>query len=70
MFVFSGAEHEVLDGFAGVFALVEDELHLLGDGHFDIVPAGEAKSGAGGKDTFSNFAAERGKDLRELAALA
>ena len=34
------------------------------------MPAGEAESGAGGEDAFSNFAAERGEDLREFAALA
>ena len=70
MLVFAGAEHEVLDGFAGVFAFVEDQLHLLGDGHFDAVAAGEAESGAGGEDAFSDFAAEAFEDFRELAALA
>jgi hypothetical protein len=62
----AGAEHEVADGFAGVFAFVEDQLHLLGDGHFDAVLAGEAERGAGGEHAFSHFAAERIQDLRQL----
>ena len=70
MLVFAGAEHEGFDGFAGVFAFVEDQLHLLGDGHFDVVLAGEAEGGAGGRDAFGDFAAEAGEDFREFAALA
>ena len=69
LFVFAGAEHEVLNRFAGVFALVEDELHLLGDGHFDVVAAGESEGGAGGEDAFSDLAAEAFKNLREAVAL-
>ena len=38
--VFSRPQHKVFDGFARVFAFVEDQLHLLGDGHFDVVLAG------------------------------
>ena len=68
--VLAGAEHEGFDGFAGVFAFVEDELHLLGDGHFDRVTAGEAEGGTGGEDAFSYFAAEAGQHFREVAALA
>jgi hypothetical protein len=70
MFVFAGAEHEVLDGFAGVFAFVEDQFHLLGDGHLDAVLVGEAEGGAGGQHAFSNFTAEGGEDFGEFAALA
>ena len=65
-----GAEHEGFDGFAGVFAFIEDLFHLFGDGHFDAVAAGEAECGAGGEDAFGDFAAERGEDLRKFAALA
>ncbi len=68
--VLPGAEHQVLDGFAGVFAFVEDELHLLGDGHFDVVLAGEAEGGAGGEDAFCDFAAQAFENLGEIAALA
>jgi hypothetical protein len=68
--VLAGAEHEVLDGFSWVFALVEDQLHLLGDGHLDAAAAGEAEGGTGGEDAFSDFAAETFQNFRELAALA
>ena len=70
VFVSSGAKHEIFYGFAGVFAFVEDLLHLLGDGHFNIVLACEAEGGAGGEDAFSDFAAERGENFRQLASLA
>ena len=70
MFVLAGAEHEFSDGFAGILAVVEDQFHLLGDGHFDVVLAGEAEGGAGGADTFSDFAAEALEDLRQLAAFS
>ena len=56
MFLFAGAKHEGADSFAGVFSFVEDEFHLLGDGHLNAVLAGEAKSGAGGKYAFSHLA--------------
>ena len=69
MFAFTGAEHEILDGFAWVFAFVEDQLHLLGDGHLDLVPAGKAQRGAGGANTFCHFAAEAVEDFWQLAAL-
>ena len=62
-------QHEVFDGFAGVFAFVEDQLHLLGDGHFDPVQAGQAEHGARGEDAFSDLAAQAVEDLREVAAL-
>ena len=70
MLVSAGAEHEGFDGFAGVFAFVEDQFHLLGDGHFDAVLAGQAEGGAGGEDAFGDFAAEAGEDFGEFAALA
>ncbi len=67
---FARAEHQGADGFAGVLAFVEDQLHLLGDGHFKAVLAGEAESGVRGEHAFSHFAAERSQNLRQLAALA
>ena len=57
------------DSFAGVFALVEDELHLLRDGHFDVVAAGESEGGAGGEYAFGDFASEALKNFREAVAL-
>ncbi len=68
--VLAGAQHQVLDGFARVFAVFEDELHLLGDRHLDAVLAREPERGAAGADTFRNFAAKRGQNLGELAPCA
>ena len=70
MFALAGAEHEFADGFAGVFSFFEDELHLFGDGHFDVALASEFECGAGGEDAFSNFSTEALEDLGEFAALA
>ena len=63
-------KHEFADGFARIFPLLEDQFHLLGDGHFDVVFAGEAQCGAGGQHTFSHLSAQALKDLRQLAPLA
>jgi hypothetical protein len=57
-FVFAGAEHEGFDGFAGVLAFIEDQLHLLGDGHFYAMLAGEAEGGAGGQNAFGDLSAQ------------
>jgi len=59
----SGAQHKGADGFAGVLAFIEDQLHLPGDGHFNAVLAGKAESGVRGVHALSNFAAERAKNL-------
>ena len=69
VFVFAGAKHEILDGFTRVLAVVEDQLHLLRDGHFNVMSSGEAESGAGGEYAFSNFTAQALKDFREAATL-
>ena len=66
----AGAEHELADGFAGIFSFIEDQFHLFGDRHFDAMAAGEAERGARGEDTFSDFSTEALKDFRELAALS
>ena len=43
---FAGAEHQFANGFAWIFPVLENQLHLLGDGHFDAVLAGKAQSSA------------------------
>ncbi len=48
----------------------EDQFHLLGDGHLDVVLAGQAEGGARGEDAFGDFAAEAFENFRQLAALA
>src|ERR1017187_3104309 len=37
--ILAGAEHQGFDRFVGILAFVEDQLHLLGNGHFDAVLA-------------------------------
>ncbi len=69
-FFFAGPEHQIADGFAGVLTCFEDELHLRGDGHFNVMLAGKTEGGVRGVYAFSNLAAERVENLRQLAALA
>ena len=66
----AGPQHQRANGFAWVLALVQDQFHLLGDGHFHAVLAGEAERGACGEHAFSHLAAERFQNLRQFAALA
>jgi hypothetical protein len=40
LFVAAGAGHEVADGVAGAFIVVQDGVHLLGDGHFYAIAGG------------------------------
>src|SRR5260370_33107533 len=69
MFVLAGAKHEVFDGLPRILAFFKNQLHLLGDGHFNPSLAGEAESGPRRVYAFGDLAAERGQDLRKLAAL-
>jgi len=48
---------------------VEDGVHLLGDGHLDLVASGETEGGGGAADAFGDLAVESGEDVGELAAL-
>ena len=70
LFVAAGAGHEFADGFFGAFVVVEDGVHLLGDGHLDGVAGGEAEGCGGAADSFGDFAVEAGDDVGELAAAA
>jgi hypothetical protein len=63
VFFLAGAEHEIADGFARIFAFVEDQLHLLCDGHFDAMLAGEAERGVRGEHAFGDFAAKAREDF-------
>jgi hypothetical protein len=42
LFVFAGAGHQFADGFFGFFAVVEDCVHLFGDGHLYAITGGQA----------------------------
>jgi hypothetical protein len=70
LFVAARAGHEVADGIAGVFVVVEDGIDLLGDGHLDSVAGGEADGGGSGADAFGDLAVESCEDVGELAATA
>ena len=70
LFVAAGAGHEVADSFTGIFVVVEDGVHLLGDWHLDAVAGGQAEGGGGAADAFGDFAVEAGDDLGELTAAA
>src|SRR5690348_4682050 len=65
-----GPTHQVLDGFAGVLALVQDGVDLLSDGHFDLIVGGKLQRGGGGENAFGNFAFESGQGFRKAEALA
>ena len=41
LFVAAWAGHEVFDGGERVFALMQDGVDLLGDGHFDVMALGQ-----------------------------
>jgi hypothetical protein len=68
LLVAAGPGHEVADGVFGAFVVVEDCVHLLGDGHFDLVAGGEAEGCGGAADAFGDLAVEAGEDVVELAA--
>src|SRR6202035_4993747 len=68
--VLAGAQHQVLDGLAWVFAVFENQLHLLRNGHLDAMLAGQTESGACSVDAFRNLAAQRSQYLSQLAAFA
>ncbi len=70
LFVAAGAGHELADGFFGALVVVEDGVHLFGDGHLDAVAGGEAERGGGAADAFGYLAVETGENFGELAAAA
>src|SRR5882757_7838350 len=70
LFFAAGTGHEFADGFAGILVLMEDGVHLLGDGHLDLVASGETEGGGGAADAFGDLAVESGEDVGELTAFA
>src|SRR5208282_1168858 len=67
---FRTAGHQVVNGCAGGLAVMQDGVHLLGDGHLNPVRAGQFKGGVGGENAFRYAAPHAGDDLRKLAAAA
>src|ERR1700757_1533269 len=70
LFVAAGSGHEFTNGFFGALVVVEDRVHLFGDGHFDGVACSQAQGGGGAANSFGYFAVEAGDDVRQLAAAA
>ena len=70
LFVTTGAGHEFADGLFRAFVVVEDGVHLLGDGHLNFIAGSEAKRGVGAADAFSYLAVETGEDFGKLTAAA
>ena len=64
LFVAAGAGHEFTYGFFGALVVVEDGVHLLGDGHLDGVAGREAKGCGGAADAFGDFAVQAFDDVR------
>ena len=64
MLVFAGTKHQSLDCFAWVLAFIEDQLHLLGNRHFNAMMPCKAQCGAGGQNALRHFAAEALQNLR------
>ena len=58
LFVAARAGHELADGLFGAFAVVEDGVHLLGDGHLYGVAGCETECGSGTAYAFGDFPVE------------
>src|ERR1700722_3095652 len=50
--------------------MVQDGVHLFGDGHFDVASVGQANGGGGSKNAFGDHAVHGGDDVGELASTA
>src|ERR1700677_3949095 len=68
LLVAARAGHQLADGVFGTLVLVEDGVHLFGDGHLDAVAGGQSERGCGAANPFGDLAAEACDALRKLAA--
>jgi len=66
----AGAEHQVLDGLAGILALFENQFHLLGDGHLDPPLAGKAERCPRGMHALGHLTAQRCENLGKFLSVA
>src|SRR5438270_12628680 len=70
LFHFAGAGHKRVDGLVRRPALVQDGVHLFGDGHLDFMLLRQANGGVSGVHTLGNHAMHARDDLWQLAAFA
>src|ERR1700722_13097721 len=69
-FAFAAARHQFMDGFTRSFALAEDGVHLLGDGHFHSAGTRQADRRGGGENSFCDCAVHACDNFSELASAA
>src|SRR5579859_8065514 len=65
-FALAAASHQLLNGFARRFSVMQDGVHLLGDGHFYASRASQADGCGGSEDSFCDHAVHGGDDVGEL----
>src|SRR5215469_3281031 len=63
----SGARHEFMDRVARSFSVLQDQMHLFRDGHFNAKLAGEADCRIGGEHTLGYHAMHARYDFIKLS---
>src|SRR5260221_2621246 len=66
---FSRTGHEFANGVARGTSVIQDCVHLLGNGHFHAILFGQPKGGVGRKHAFSYHAVHAGNDLLKPATV-
>ena len=56
LLVAAGARHQLADGLFGVLVVVQDGVHLLGDGHLHAVAGSQPERGGGRADALGHLA--------------
>src|SRR5271165_541917 len=69
-FALSTARHQLLNRFSGRFPIVQDGVHLLGDGHFHPPGLCQSDGRIGGEDSLGDHAMHSGDDLGQFLAAA
>src|SRR5579859_5974678 len=65
-FALAAASHQLLNSFARGFSLMQDGVHLLGDGHFYAARASQADGCRCSENSFSDHAVHAGDDVGEF----
>src|ERR1700731_2702308 len=69
-FALAGAGHQFINCFARGFAFMQDEVHLLSDGHLDAASPRQPDRRRGRKDSFGDHAMHSGQNLGQLSSVA